>query len=153
MLGKRSSEGGVRVSNMLLDSGSLFTNSAANELTNMSQEGKIVFNTGSTDSIQTNVPLTSYSMCRILGPSMIGRNKIRERSVSNTLLSSTRSTVSDNDANELMNTSQKGEAVKQHILSANEANGLINKSQKGELLVGDLNDITHRIITLPYNLT
>jgi hypothetical protein len=40
MLGKRGSEGGVRVSNKLFDSGSLFTNSAANVLTNMSQKVK-----------------------------------------------------------------------------------------------------------------
>lgn len=40
MLGKRGSEGGIRVSNKLFDSGSLFTNSVANVLTNMSQEGK-----------------------------------------------------------------------------------------------------------------
>jgi hypothetical protein len=84
MLGKRGSEGGVRVSKKLFDSGSLFTNSVANVLTNMSQKGKIVFNkTVSTDSIQTNVPLTSYSMCLKRGPSMTGRNKKREPSVSN----------------------------------------------------------------------
>jgi hypothetical protein len=154
MLGKRGSEGGVRVSNKLFDSGSLFTNFAANVLTNMSQEDKIVFNsTVSTDSIQINVPLTSYSLRRILGPSVIGRNKIREPSVSNTLLSSTRSTVSDIDANELINTSQKGGAVKRHILSDKDANELINTSQKGELLVDDLIGVTHKVISLPYNLS
>lgn len=84
---------------------------------------------------------------------MIGRDKIREPSVSNTLLSSTRSTVSDSDTNELINTSQKRGAVKRHILSDIDANELINTSQKGELLVSDLIGVTRKVISLPYNLS